>query len=109
MGLIRDWNPFVNVAVGTTLAACDPVNVSEFSKYGIHIKTGSSVTQYEIWGADSEDGEYGAMYEEDGATPVSVTGLSAVKIYPISDAAFILGFIKIITNAAGTVTVYAKG
>jgi hypothetical protein len=110
MSLIRDWNPFVNVAVGPTLAECDPVNVGEFSKYGIHFKTGCGLTQYEIWGSDSEDGEYGQLQdEEDPPNPIKRIGLSDTKIFPVPESSFILGFIKIITNAAGTVTVYVKG
>lgn len=108
--VFRDWTPFTNVAVGTTLAECTALDMTWVSKFAIHILTGSAINQYEIWGADSENGEYGKLYDEENPpAALARVGLIATSIYPVSEASFPLGFVKIIANAAGTVTVYAKG
>lgn len=96
----------VVVAVGTSAAACDPIDLREWE--GGRLITGTGITSL-TWNESSEkDGTYVAANGDAASTAVAQTGLTAGVSYQIPATLNNAHWLKAVANAAGSITLMLK-
>lgn len=94
------------VSLTTAIGTTEAILIGNHSIGTVGIPTGSSVTTLTYW--VSQDGvTYIPLYTVDNAAAVTQT-VAATRAYPIRSEAFGARFLKIVSNAAGDVSVSLK-
>lgn len=92
----------LNTAIGTTAE----FSYGDFRDGFVIVPTGSSVTSLTYWVSGSSGGTYIAAHDASG-TAITQT-VAGAKAYALPAALAGARWVKIVSNAAGTVTITAK-
>lgn len=101
----------VTVALTTSAGTTPQIAKGLYSKGVIHVPAGSSITSLTFHAATESNGTYLPLYEErgSGATAACTRTVSAGKSYELPAAISGAPFIKIVADAAGSVTISLTG
>lgn len=94
-----------DVAITTSAATTGEISIGDFVQGEIFIPTGSSITTLTYYVAPNSSGTYIAAQDGSGAITQTV---AAAKAYQMPSALFGAAMIRIVGNAAGTVTINIK-
>lgn len=95
-----------DVALTTSAGTTPAISIDGYASGEVYIPTGSSITTLTYHVAPSSAGTFIAAYD---ATPAAVTQtVAAARAYPIPSALFGAAMMKIVVNAAGTVSITTK-
>jgi hypothetical protein len=99
----------VDVSVTDAIATCDVIPFGSYSSGIVFVPTtaGASVTSLTYYVCEKADGTYLPLSDQD-AVAVAQT-VSHTKAYEMPSALFGARFVKILANAAGTLTLTLKG
>ena len=100
--MLRRWG-YASVVVDTVLADCEPVDIRNYGS--IAVKPGAGITTLTIYASGTIDGTYVLVTDLGTAGAVTVTA-SRWQSLAVGIAA--MGFIKMQSNADGTVEVCGK-
>ncbi len=105
MAAIRD-SINQDVALTTSAATTPEISISIFGSGQIHIPTGSSITSLTYYTAPNSGGTY--LPAQDASGSAVTQTVAATKSYPIPAILFGAAQIRIVANAAGTVSLSLK-
>lgn len=107
MSINREYRVEYSVACTNSATTSETVDFRNFSAASVSVPTGSDITSIAVYGCSTEDGTFLPLYDQDGIA-VAIAAITAGRIYELPSAAFSLPWLKLYTNAAGTVHVMMK-
>lgn len=105
VGIMREWGVNSSLAMNTTVASGDTLDIRGFAGASILIPTG--VTSLAYYACDTATGTFLPLYDANG-TQVTQT-VVADRWYDMPAAIFACGFIRIVPNTNAVATVVGKG
>jgi len=103
----RHHQTFAALGLTASLTTTPEIDTTEVAGGCVLVPSGSPLTTLTYYGARQPGATYGAI--QDGSGNAVTSSVSAGNGYPIPDACFGYGSLKIVANAAGTVDLSFKG
>ncbi len=103
----RHQRPIPSAALTTSLATTAEIEIAEQAGGAVLIPAGSPITSLTYHGAREPGGAFVPLYDSQGLAVVQT--VAAGRGYPLPEACFPYGALKLVANAAGTVELSLKG
>ena len=106
MAMERDYDLDKAVACNTTVAGCDAIDMRTYAGAIVIVPDASTIVLLTPHVCDTESGTFQPLYDED-ATPVAQV-VAANRACVLTSSAYAAHWLKLVSNAAGTVDLLKK-
>ena len=105
---IKRRGRIVSLTIGTATDDATPIRLDDMAGGIISVGTlSTAATTLQLYGATSEDGDYGRVYDASGSAAdiTLVPSSSASQVYSLPDAVYALPYVRIVSGSTNATSV----